>query len=109
MAVLDVPEHRALSLAPAGTAQSDAAPVSTQHSLVASFTAGAGIRLQQFQCAGFEWGTIFNGDSADAVLVYPWAGAAFNGQTANDPLTLPAGKGAMWVYLNATTLGVIYS
>jgi hypothetical protein len=109
MAVLDVPEHRATALSPAGTTQSDAALVTTKHAIVASFTAGAGIVLQQQQCAIFEWGTIFNGDSADAVLIYPWSGAAFNGQATNDPLTLPAGKGAMWVYLNTTTLGVIFS
>jgi hypothetical protein len=109
MAVLDVPEHRATALSPAGTSQTDAAPITTKHALVASFTAGAGIRLLQKQSAEFEWGTIFNGDSEDAVLVYPWSGAAFNGQAANAPLTLPAGKGAMWVYLNATTLGVIFS
>jgi hypothetical protein len=109
MAVLDVPEHRATALAPAGTTQADAALIKTKHALVASFTAGAGIRLQQSQSASFEWGTVFNGDTADAVLVYPWSGAAFNGQTADQPLTLPAGKGAMWVYLNATTLGLIYA
>jgi hypothetical protein len=109
MALIDVPEHRATALAPAGTTQADAALVKSKHALVASFTAGAGVKLQELMSAQFEWGTIFNGDSADAVLVYPWLGAAFNGRTANDPLTLPAGKGAMWVYLNATTLGVIYS
>jgi hypothetical protein len=109
MAILDVPESRATALAPAGTGQSDAALIKTKHALVASFTAGAGIRLQQSQAAKDEWGTVFNGDAADAVLIYPWSGAAFNGQAANAPLTLPAGKGAMWVYLNATTLGVIFS
>lgn len=113
MAVISNAELRGTALTPAGTTQSDAANVGRRHAQTdTSFTAGAGVILKELTCQQFEWGTLFNGASSvsgPALLVYPWSGASFNGQTANAALTLPAGSGCMWVYLNSTTIGIIYS
>lgn len=116
MAVIDNAQLRTTSFAPAGTTQATATAVAHKHVLTASFTQGAGAVLQQQFCATMEEGTIHNGSAAagavstgQSLLIYPWSGAAFNGQAANKALTLPAGKGCRWVYLNSTTIGIIYS
>ena len=116
MASLDNPDLRATGISGAGTTQATATALRHKHVLTAEITAGAGVILQQQFCSEHAEGTIHNGSAAAgaastgaALLVYPWVGAAFNGQAANTALTLPAGKGCRWVYFNATTIGIIYS
>jgi hypothetical protein len=112
MAILDNPELRTASFAPAGTTQATATAVKHKHVLTATFgiTATGAVLQQQF-CAETGEGTIHNGnaDTGANLEVYPWVGAAFNGRSANASLSLPPGKGCRWVYLNATTIGVVYA
>lgn len=109
MAIHDLVDLRSTTVAAAGTTQADATKIQHKHSLVATVAAGAGVVLQQDWSAVREQGTIFNGAAATALLVYPWSGASFNGQTADLPLTLPAGAGCHWVYFSTTNIGVIFS
>ena len=106
------PQLRSAGVAAAGTTQATAATVLFKHALVTTVGAGSGVVLQEYFCSNNQAGTIFNGASpltGENLLIYPWSGATFNGQTADRPLSLPAGKGCMWVYLNSTTIGIIFS
>ena len=112
MAILDKPDLRTTTFAPAGTTQATATAVKHKHVLTATFAITAtGAILQQQFCATTEEGTIHNGNGNTAanLEVYPWSGAAFNGRSANSSLSLPPGKGCRWVYLNSTTIGLIFS
>jgi hypothetical protein len=112
MAVIDAAHERITNFAPAGTTQATATPVKHKHVLTSTFAITAtGALLQQQFCAEVGEGTIHNGNSETStnLEIYPWSGAAFNGRSANASLSLPPGKGCRWVYLNSTTIGIIYA
>lgn len=116
MAVIDVPQNRGTARTPAGTTTTDATLMHRQQEQTdTAFTQGAGVKLQETIAAKYGWGTVFNASGAAGVsatgqslLVYPWTGAAFNGQAVDTPVSVPAGAGMMWVFLTSTKVGVIY-
>lgn len=116
MAVLDNPDLRNTAVAAAGTTQTDATVITWETVLVPTITQGAGVVLKEQFCVTAKRGRIYNGAAAagatstgQSLLVYPWSGAAFNGQTVDQPLTLPAGTGMMWEYLTSTKIGILYA
>ena len=115
MAVIDNALMRDAAVTAAGTTQADAAAVKVKHALVTSIVAGAGVVLQELFCSVHAEGSVHNGvaaagaaETGQALLIYPWSGAAFNGQAVNLPLTLPAGSGCRWVYFSPTKIGITY-
>lgn len=112
MAVIDNAALRNTSFAPAGTTQATATAVQDKVVLTATFGITAnGAVLVEKNCADLGFGTIYNGnaDTGSNLYVYPWSGAAFNGQSANSAVIVPPGKGMRWEYLTSTKIGVIFS
>ena len=109
------PALRSTSVVAAGTTQATATVITHRFATVADgITLGAGVVLTEANCNNFGWGTIANGElaagaseSGASLLVYPWSGASFNGQAADTPLNLEAGKTCMWVYMSSTQIQVI--
>lgn len=89
----------------AGSSQSDAQPLAAAMVEVTAVTAGQGVRLRA-QGPG-TISVVSNGDDTEALNVYPWTGAAFNGKSANLPLVLAYGDAAMFVEISATKIAVI--
>ena len=96
----------ATSLAAAGTTQATATAVTADHVLVTTVVGADGVRLVG-QPDGAEC-SVANATTTDGLLVYPPTGAAFNGQTANDPINLPEGKAAWFKYLTSTKILAVY-
>lgn len=112
MAIIDGASSRNTSFAPAGTTQATATPVQDKVVLTATFGITAtGAILVEKNCVDQGFGTIYNGNANTGpnLEIYPWSGAAFNGQTADASVSLPPGKGMRWEYLTATKIGVIFS
>lgn len=116
MATIDDAALRDTAVSAVGTTQATATPIKVKHAMTSEVTAGAGVVLVEYNCAKMSQGTIHNGSAAAgavstgaALLIYPWSGAAFNGQAVDSPLSLPAGMGCHWVYLNSAKIGIIYS
>jgi hypothetical protein len=93
--------------ATAGTTQATAAPMIGDHVTVPDATEGQGVILPPANAS--DWFTVANADATDGFLVYPPAGASFNGKTTNAPLTLPAGAAALFIYTSPTTIICIFS
>lgn len=91
----------------AGSTQGTATAMLADHVLVASVTAGTGIILPA--ATPLEIFTVANGDSGDALLVYPPTGGKINNAAANAALSLAAGRGAIFIALDATNWTAIYS
>lgn len=91
----------------AGTTQGTATTLTTNHSLVTVVTDSAnGVILKAYPPG--EVFSVANGDAAQSLKVYPPSGAAFNGQTANDPITLPVGFAAFGRVLSNTVIIVTF-
>ena len=91
-----------------GTNQATAAALIADNVLLPTIaSAGLGVVLPTSPSPGDEY-RIANG-GANALFVYPQVGAQLNNATANDPLTLPIGKGAFFKCLDATNWLVVYS
>ena len=91
----------------AGTTQGTATTLKSNHSLVTVVADGAtGVILKAYPPG--EVFSVANGDAAQSLLVYPPSGAAFNGQTANDPITLPVGFCAMGRVISNTVILVTF-
>ena len=89
----------------AGSSQSDAQPLAAGMVEVTAVGAGEGVLLRA-QGPG-TISVVSNADDTQALNVYPWSGAAFNGKTANLPLVLAYGDAAMFVEISATKIAVI--
>lgn len=100
----DIDGDVAVTLAAAGTTQGTATPVSAYHCHVTTCAAGAGVILVAVGPDGHY--TIAN-DTSNALLVYPWSGAAFNGATANLPASIPAHAAGMFKPINATKITAV--
>lgn len=92
----------AATLSAAGTTQSDAAAVTAAHVYVTTVGAGAGVKLVARE-AGFNF-SVANAQGANALLVYPWSGASFNGATADLPVNIPANGAAWFKVVTATKI-----
>lgn len=91
----------------AGTTQATASSCLADHVSVPTVTAGAGVILTPGN--GGDIRTVTNADQDSELLVYPPSGAAFNGITADLPLTLPSAKAALFVFTSPTTIMAIFS
>lgn len=98
----------ATAVAAAGTTQSDATSLPAQHCQVTTVVGDDGVVIKASNAEDTMWGTVVNATSTDGLLVYPPSGWAFNGQTANDPINLPAGKGLLYFSVGYQKLNAIY-
>ena len=97
----------AAAVSAAGTTQGTATTLPANHNLVTVVTDSAnGVILKAL--AKGEVFSVANGDAAQSLKLYPPSGAAFNGMTANDPLTLPVGFCAMGRFVSKTVILVTY-
>ena len=99
-------------VAAAGTTAATATALPADHCYVSTVAAGAdGVILVQTRDGMMK--TVANAvdtvSSVVALKVYPWSGAAFNGQTADEALVLPAGKGALFFCHTPTKITAIFS
>lgn len=96
----------AATMTAAGTAAGTAATVTADHVMVTvSTTAARGVILRTLNAG--EVGSVTNGDSTEPVYVYPPSGGQFNGQTADLPYILPAGKAMQYRFLSSTQVSAI--
>jgi|SRR5687768_13221536 hypothetical protein len=91
----------------AGTTQATATAALADHVSAPTVTAGAGVILKPGNAG--EIRSVTNADQSNWLLVYPPVGAAFNGITANLPLTLPSAKAALFIFTSPTTIMAIFS
>lgn len=89
------------TLSAAGTNQATATEVTAYHCYVTTVAAGSGIVLLK-RAPGSEYSVANAG--ANALLVYPWSGAAFNGATADLPLSIPVNGAAWFKVISATKI-----
>ncbi len=90
-----------------GSTQATAAPMIGDHASVPNAGNGEGVILPQANAS--DWFTIANEDAADSFFVYPPSGAAFNGKSTNEPLTLPPNMAALFIYVSPTKIICLYS
>lgn len=90
----------------AGSTQSDATELTSDWVAVTTCTLGQGVKLKE---SPFPSPKGVSNESTTNLLVYPWSGAAFNGETANDPLTLPAGSAAIFFCFSSTKILTVFS
>jgi len=90
----------------AGTTQATAAVCVADHVTVTAVAAGDGVILKPAN--GGDLFCVANGDSTDSLLIYPPVGSSFNGTAANTALTLPAGRGALFIFITPTQINAIF-
>ena|SRR3990167_6124661 len=87
--------------AAAGTTAATATTLTADHNWIATVTSAAnGVILKERPARSFM--SVTNADSADALSVYPWSGANFNGETADYPVVLQTGTTA-WFFVFSNT------
>jgi hypothetical protein len=91
----------------AGTTQATAAACLADHVSVPTVTSGQGVILTPGN--GGDIRSVTNADQDTWLAVYPPVGSQFNGVTENDPLTLPPGKAALFVFTSPTTIMAVFS
>lgn len=91
----------AATLTAAGTNQGTATAVTAYHTVVTTVSFGSGVALTK--CAPGREFSIANA-GANALRIYPWADAAFNGATANDPISIPINGAAWFKVISATKI-----
>lgn len=89
----------------AGTTAATATTLTADHSYVETVTSSANGVIFKAGSAR-EIKTVFNADSADGLYVYPPSGSQFNGFTADFPVLIPYGHGAIFFYFSSTKIGV---
>ena len=89
----------AVAVSAAGSDQAGATLLAADNNLITTATADQGVRLPASWIAGDIW--VCNGTSVN-VFVYPVVGGKLNNETANAPLTLPAGRAAICKAVSAT-------
>lgn len=90
----------------AGTSQTTATTAAGDDVYLASVSSGTGIVLQGGNPGDIIWVT--NGDTTNALLVYPPSGAAFNGSSANAAVTVPAAHSAMFKFITNNIIGALF-
>lgn len=91
----------------AGTTQATASACLADHVSVPTVSAGSGVILTPGNASDIR--SVTNASQTMQLLVYPPSGTAFNGITADLPLTLPPAKGALFVFTSPTTIMAIFS
>ena len=97
----------ATGLTAAGTTQGTATTATADHIEVTTVTSSDYGVILKAGSAGQDR-SVINADATEVLYVYPWSGAAFNGQTADAPLALPAGRAAWFKILSPTKIVAIY-
>jgi hypothetical protein len=90
-----------------GTTQATASSCLADHVSVPTVGSGEGVILTPGNAGDFR--SVTNADQDSELLVYPPSGSAFNGITADLPLTLPRAKAALFVFTSPTTIMAIFS
>lgn len=94
----------ATGVSAAGTTAATATTLTTDWSYVETVTSAAnGVILRAGSAREIKG--VFNADSADNLFVYPPSGSVFNGFTADFPVMIPAGHGALFFYFSSTKIG----
>jgi hypothetical protein len=96
----------AKSLSASGSTQSTATKIGADHNSFSTVGASQGAVLQAPNAG--EWVSVFNG-GANALSVYPNLGATINGGSANAAVSVAAGKGAIFIPLDALTWFAVIS
>lgn len=91
----------------AGTTQATASVCLADHVSVPTVGSAQGVILTPGN--GGDIRSVTNADQDTWLTVYPPVGSQFNGITANDPLTLPPGKAALFIFTSPTTIMAIFS
>ena len=91
----------------AGTTQGTATTLTADHNYVGTVTAAANGGILKERPPG-SFMSVTNGDTADNMNVYPWSGAAFNGATANLPVTLAPNSAAWFFVVTQTKISAVY-
>lgn len=91
----------------AGSTQATAAQMVADHVSVPNAGSGEGVILPAANAS--DWFTCTNADQTDGFFLYPPSGAAFNGETADAPLTMPPGSAALFVFTSPTKIIAIFS
>lgn len=90
----------------AGSTQGTAATMLASHVIIKSVSAGTGLILPN---SDVNFGHIVaNGDSSNALLVYPPVGGSINNAPINTPLTLPAGRAALCFAQNSINYSAVF-
>lgn len=93
--------------AAAGTTAATATTLTADHNWIATVTsAAAGVILKERPLHSFM--SVTNADSTDALSVYPWSGANFNGATADYPVVLPANTTAWFFVFSNTKISCMF-
>lgn len=86
-----------------GTTQATAAICPADHVEVTVVTASnRGVILTESAFGHIK--SVINADSTETLFIYPWVGAAINGQAANLYLALPPGRGALFMCMSPTKI-----
>lgn len=94
----------AATVSAAGTIQSDATLIAFDNNLITTASASQGVRLPSFNAGAIY---IANGTAVD-VFVYPPTGGKINNDTANDPVTLPAGAAGIFKAISPLDTLAVY-
>lgn len=100
----DINGDVAATLSAAGTTQGTATAVTAYHCCVTTCAAGAGVILT---AVGPDGQFTISNHTSNALLVYPWSGAGFNGATANLPASIPAHGAGVFKPINSTKITAI--
>lgn len=90
-----------VSMTATGITAATAATVTADHVMVdVVTTTNRGVILRAMDAGQEAW--ISNGDSTEALYIYPPSGCKFNNQTADLHVLVPYGKACSFKFLNAT-------
>ncbi len=97
-----------VTLTATGTTAATAATCTADHLMVdVVTTTNRGVILKVGDAGEERW--VSNGDSTEALYIYPPSGMKFNNQTADLHMLVPFGKAAAFKFLNATHIAAIVS
>ena len=85
----------------AGSTQSDASTMVADHVQIPSATEGQGVVMKAGNAQDFR--SVCNASNT-TIFVYPPVGCAFNGKTANSPVSLPNGYTALFFFVTTTKI-----
>ena len=96
----------ASGIAAAGTTAATATTLPANHCEVTTVSDGQGVIVKAYPAG--EVFSVSNAGSGANLLVYPPAGASFNGKTANLPVTLPRNTACHGRFLTAAKIILLF-
>jgi hypothetical protein len=91
----------------AGTTSATATTLKADHNWVATVTDAANGVILKAAPPGSVLSAV-NADAGQAMNVYPWSGANFNGATADLPVTLPPNTSALFFVHSNTKIAAFF-